>query len=38
MFIVYKKGDIRNQIVAWGADQERRLEGKAHNVVDVSPS
>ena len=28
MLIVYKKGDIRNQIVAWGADQERRLEGK----------
>ena len=27
MFIVYKKGDIRNQIVAWGADKERRLEG-----------
>jgi len=26
MFIVYKKGDIRNQIVAWGADKERRLE------------
>lgn len=28
MFIVYKKGDIRNQIVAWGADRERRIEGK----------
>lgn len=26
MIIVYKKGDIRNQIVAWGADQERRFE------------
>ncbi|KAJ4475759.1 thioredoxin-like protein [Lentinula aciculospora] len=26
MFIVYKKGDIRNQIVAWGADRERRIE------------
>lgn len=26
MFIVYKKGDIRHQIVAWGADQERRLD------------
>lgn len=35
MLIVYKKGDIRNQIVAWGADQERRLEGELHNVVDV---
>ena len=27
MLIVYKKGDIRNQVVAWGADRERRLEG-----------
>ena len=27
MFIVYKMGDIRNQIVAWGADKERRIEG-----------
>jgi len=26
MIIVYRKGDIRNQIVAWGADRERRLE------------
>ncbi|KAJ4463329.1 thioredoxin-like protein [Lentinula edodes] len=26
MFIVYKKGDIRNQVVAWGADRERRIE------------
>lgn len=26
MFIVYKKGEIRNQIVAWGADRERRIE------------
>ncbi|KAG5339721.1 hypothetical protein C0989_003971 [Termitomyces sp. Mn162] len=26
MIIVYKKGEIRNQIVAWGADQERRIE------------
>lgn len=28
MIIVYRKGDIRNQIVAWGADKDRRLEGK----------
>jgi len=27
MLIVYKKGDIRNQVVAWGADRERRIEG-----------
>jgi len=26
MFIVYRKGDIRQQIVAWGADRERRQE------------
>ncbi|KAG6907450.1 hypothetical protein DXG01_008834 [Tephrocybe rancida] len=26
MIIVYKGGDIRNQIVAWAADQERRIE------------
>jgi len=26
MFIVYKKGEILNQIVAWGADKERHLE------------
>ncbi|KAF4614981.1 hypothetical protein D9613_003302 [Agrocybe pediades] len=26
MLIVYRKGDIRQQIVAWGADRERRLE------------
>ncbi|PFH52494.1 hypothetical protein AMATHDRAFT_74277 [Amanita thiersii Skay4041] len=26
MFIVYRKGDIRNQIVAWGSDKERRIE------------
>lgn len=26
MLIVYRKGDIRNQIVAWGADRERRQE------------
>jgi hypothetical protein len=27
MIIVYRKGDIRNQVVAWGADRERRIEG-----------
>ncbi|KAH8832770.1 thioredoxin-like protein [Flagelloscypha sp. PMI_526] len=26
MLIVYKKGDIRNQIIAWAADKERSLE------------
>lgn len=33
MIIVYRKGDIRNQIIAWGADRERRLEGG--NFVDI---
>lgn len=27
MLIIYRKGEIRNQLVAWGADRERRLEG-----------
>lgn len=27
MLIVYRKGDIRTQVVAWGADRERRVEG-----------
>ncbi|KDR85422.1 hypothetical protein GALMADRAFT_54185 [Galerina marginata CBS 339.88] len=27
MFIVYRRGDIRQQVVAWGADRDRRLEG-----------
>ncbi|KAF8558498.1 GTPase inhibitor [Imleria badia] len=26
MLIVYRKGEIKNQLVAWGADRERRLE------------
>ncbi|KAJ8093609.1 Proteolipid protein 2 [Marasmius tenuissimus] len=26
MFIIYKKGEILNQVVAWGADRERRPE------------
>jgi hypothetical protein len=29
MFIVYRKGDIRNQAIAWGADRERRVEGES---------
>jgi hypothetical protein len=27
MIIVYRKGDIRNQVTAWGSDRERRVEG-----------
>ncbi|KAG1842287.1 thioredoxin-like protein [Suillus tomentosus] len=26
MLIVYRKGEIRNQLIAWGADRERQLE------------
>jgi len=26
MLIMYKKGEIRNQVVAWGADRQRRIE------------
>ncbi|KAF5358534.1 hypothetical protein D9756_001948 [Leucocoprinus leucothites] len=26
MLIIYRKGDIRNQIISWGADRERSLE------------
>ncbi|KIJ63285.1 hypothetical protein HYDPIDRAFT_92787 [Hydnomerulius pinastri MD-312] len=26
MLIIYRKGEIRNQLIAWGADRERRLE------------
>jgi hypothetical protein len=29
MIIVYRKGDIRNQVVAWGSDRERRIEGQS---------
>jgi hypothetical protein len=28
MIIVYRKGEIRNQVVAWGADRERSLDGE----------
>jgi len=41
MFIIYKKGDISNQVVAWGADRERRIEGiylhPSHNLENFSP-
>lgn len=28
MLIIYRDGEIQNQIVAWGGDRERRLDGK----------
>lgn len=28
MIIVYRKGEIVNQLVSWGADRERRIEGQ----------
>ena len=27
MLIIYRKGEVLNQLVAWGADRERRVEG-----------
>jgi hypothetical protein len=27
MLIIYRDGEVRNQIVAWGGDRERRIEG-----------
>ena len=29
MLIIYRNGEVQNQIVAWGGDRERRLEGKS---------
>jgi hypothetical protein len=34
MFVVYRKGDIRNQVIAWGADRERRMEGESGVLLD----
>lgn len=28
MLIIYRKGEVLNQIVAWGADRERKIEGR----------
>jgi hypothetical protein len=28
MLVVYRDGEVQNQIVAWGGDRERRLEGE----------
>jgi hypothetical protein len=27
MLIIYRKGEIQNQVVAWGSDRERVVEG-----------
>jgi hypothetical protein len=29
MLVIYRDGEIQNQVVAWGGDRERRLEGKS---------
>lgn len=29
MLIIYRDGEVQNQIVAWGGDRERRLEGRS---------
>ncbi len=33
MFLVYRNGDVLNQIVAWGADRPRQLEGCSSSCV-----
>jgi hypothetical protein len=41
MFIIYKKGEILNQVVSWGADRERTLQGSlflvtvAQSLIDL---
>ena len=27
MLVIYRKGEVVNQIVSWGADRERKIEG-----------
>ena len=29
MLIIYRDGEVQNQIVAWGGDRERHLDGKS---------
>jgi len=29
MLIIYRDGEVHTQIVAWGGDRQRRLEGKS---------
>lgn len=38
MIIIYMGGEILNQVVAWGADRERRIEGKhcSYSLLRVS--
>lgn len=35
MFIIYRKGEVVNQIVAWGGDRERKIEGYFHALRPV---
>lgn len=35
MFIVYRGGEIRTQIVSWAADKERKAEGKNDCYISV---
>ncbi|KAI0078150.1 thioredoxin-like protein [Panus rudis PR-1116 ss-1] len=39
MFIIYRNGEVLNQIVAWGADRERKIEGTIHPTLmyDIYP-
>ncbi|TFK72371.1 thioredoxin-like protein [Pluteus cervinus] len=36
MLIIYKKGDIRQQITAWGADRPRKLEGESSQFGQIA--
>ena len=39
MIIIYRKGEVLNQLVAWGADRERKIEGlPTYDPSDNAPS
>ena len=36
MFLVYRAGELVNQLVSWGKDRERRIEGEARCYMRVA--
>jgi hypothetical protein len=34
MLIIYRDGEVQNQIIAWGADRERRIEGMSKRMLE----
>lgn len=36
MFLVYRNGDVLNQIVAWGGDRPRQLEGNPFTRIYIT--